>query len=128
MLEVLDRLCGGQGKPEDIGKLEDLGHLIKRASLCGLGRTAPNPVLSALKYFRPEYEAHLAGQCPAGVCQALIRYSITTRCIGCTLCAQRCPAKAISPVPYQRHIIDQRLCVRCGTCRRVCPSAAVEVR
>ena len=86
-------------------------------SLCGLGRTAPNPVLSTLRYFRDEYEAHLAGRCPAGKCKALIDYRITDDCIGCTLCAQQCPADAIPMTPYARHVIDLEKCTRCDTCR-----------
>ena len=127
MLEVLDRLCSGEGKADDLERLEDLGGRIKDTSMCGLGRTAPNPILTTLRYFRDEYEAHLEKRCPAGVCQALIRFDITTRCIGCTLCVQHCPADAIAAKPYEQHEIDQEKCVRCGTCKRVCPAEAVEV-
>ena len=127
MLEILDRLCTGEGKAGDLEVLEELGHQIKDTSMCGLGRTAPNPILTTLRYFRDEYEAHLQKRCPAGVCQALIRFEITSHCIGCTLCVQHCPADAIEAKPYERHEIDQVKCVRCGTCKRVCPAAAIEV-
>ncbi len=127
MLEVLDRLCGGQGRRDDLQRLEDLARLVQRGSLCGLGKTAPNPVLTTLRYFRHEYEAHLERRCPAGRCKPLIRYEITDDCIGCTLCAQHCPADAIAFRPYERHEIDPAKCVRCGTCRQVCPAKAVQV-
>jgi NADH-quinone oxidoreductase subunit F len=127
MLELLDTLCTGKGKQGDIEKLIELGHHIQRTSLCGLGKTAPNPVLSTIEHFRDEYEAHLAGRCPACTCRALIRFTITDKCIGCTRCAQRCPADAIAMKPYQKHEIDQDKCVRCGTCKSVCPAEAVHV-
>ncbi len=127
MLEVLDRLCAGQGKPEHIGELEQLAHQVQVGSLCGLGKTAPNPVLTTLKYFREEYEAHVKGRCPAARCRALIRYAIGDKCIGCTLCAQHCPVDAIPLAPYQRHEIAQTKCIRCGTCKQVCPAEAVGV-
>ena len=127
MLDILERLCCGEGRDDDLEQLETLAHAVKRGSLCGLGKTAPNPVLSTLQYFRDEYEAHLAGRCPAGVCKALVRYRITDDCVGCTICAQRCPADAIAPRPYQVHEIDPDQCIRCGTCRDVCPADAVVV-
>jgi len=125
MLDILERLTTGQGRRDDLEQLEQLGRMVQRASLCGLGRTAPNPVLSTLRYFREEYEAHLAGRCPAARCRGLIRYSITDDCLGCTLCAQHCPVQAIAPRPYEKHEIDGEKCVRCGTCRSVCPVEAV---
>ena len=128
MLETLERLCAGHGRAGDIEELEHLAEVVHRGSLCGLGRTAPNPVLTTLRYFRDEYEAHQEGQCPAGACKALIRYVITTECIGCTRCAQRCPVKAISPQPYEQHRVDDALCTRCDTCRAVCPSNAIEIK
>jgi len=128
MLEILERLCRGEAGLEEIDRLEELAHIVQRGSLCGLGRTAPNPVLSTLKHFRDEYEDHARGRCPAGKCKALIVYEITDTCIGCTRCAQRCPADAISGEPYQKHTIDPEKCVRCGTCRDVCPTDSVQVR
>ncbi len=128
MLDILERLCGGQGSRADIQELEDLARIVQTTSLCGLGKTAPNPVLSTIKYFRDEYEAHVEKRCPAGKCKALIKYSVTDDCIGCTLCAQHCPAEAIAMKPYQKHEIEAEKCIRCGTCKSVCPADAVEVR
>ena len=127
MLELLERICAGEGKAKDVDELERLAHSVQAGSLCGLGRTAPNPVLSTLRYFREEYEAHLEGYCPAGKCTALIEYHITDDCIGCTLCAQQCPVDAIAFTPYQTHEIDQTLCTRCDTCRQVCPANSVVI-
>jgi len=127
MLDILERLCGGEGRKGDLEELEELAIMVKKGSLCQLGGTAPNPVLSTLKYFREEYEAHLQKKCPAGSCKALITYSITNDCIGCTRCAQHCPADAIEMKPYQQHEIDPDKCVRCGTCKNVCPSDAIKV-
>jgi NADH-quinone oxidoreductase subunit F len=127
MLEILERLCAGEGRRGDLEKLETLAHGVSQGSLCGLGKTAPNPVLTTLRYFRDEYEAHLDGRCPAGRCKALITYSVTEACIGCTLCAQHCPADAIATTPYERHEIDPEKCTRCDACRVNCPEEAVEV-
>ncbi|HID78375.1 MAG TPA: 4Fe-4S dicluster domain-containing protein [Planctomycetaceae bacterium] len=127
MLDIMDRICTGHGRPGDLEQLETLGRTISAGSICGLGRTAPNPVLSTLRYFRSEYEAHLKGHCPAGKCKALVRYRINNRCIGCTLCAQHCPAGAIPMRPYRKHEIDDQTCTRCDTCREVCPNEAVEI-
>jgi NADH-quinone oxidoreductase subunit F len=127
MLDILDRICIGQGKPGDLEELEQLARSVSAGSICGLGRTAPNPVLSTLRYFRHEYEAHLAGRCPAGKCKELIKYRVTDRCIGCTLCAQQCPVEAIPMTPYRPHTIDLDVCTRCDTCRVVCPTGAIVV-
>ncbi|MHB8996747.1 MAG: NAD(P)H-dependent oxidoreductase subunit E [Armatimonadota bacterium] len=127
MLDLLEAICTGKGKDGDLEKLETLAHEVKQSSLCGLGQTAPNPVLSTLRYFREEYEAHLQGKCPAGRCKTLIHYRINENCVGCTKCAQTCPGNAIAIRPYQRHEVDDSKCVRCGTCRQVCPVEAVVV-
>lgn len=125
MLDILERLCTGKGKSEDLDKLEGIANKTKTGSLCGLGKTAPNPVLTTLKYFRDEYEAHIEGICPAKRCKELITYSITDTCIGCTICAQRCPTNAIEVTPYKQHQIDQTRCTKCGTCKQVCPNDSV---
>ena len=127
MLRILEDLCAGKGKEEDLIKLEEIAHKTKQGSLCGLGKTAPNPVLTTLTYFRKEYEAHLGGTCPAKRCKALIAYTIDDTCIGCTVCAQKCPVGAISVMPYQRHMVDQTKCTKCGTCKQVCPTESVNV-
>lgn len=127
MLEILEATCQGQATAADLQELEDLARSVQLGSLCGLGKTAPNPVLSTLRYFRHEYEAHLAGRCPARRCKALIRYVISDRCVGCTICAQHCPARCIPLTPYRRHRIEDAACTRCDTCRQLCPLGAVEV-
>ncbi len=128
MLEILEKICNGKGQHGDLTLLEELANRTKQASLCGLGKTAPNPVLTTLKYFRHEYETHIEGRCPAKKCKALITYKITKECIGCTKCAQQCPVGAIQFRPYQKHEIDATICIRCDTCRLVCPENAVEVK
>jgi NADH:ubiquinone oxidoreductase subunit F (NADH-binding) len=127
MLEILDRLCEGRGKKGDIELLEHLAGIVKTGSLCGLGRTAPNPVLSTLRHFRDEYREHLAGRCPARKCGELIVYAISDDCIGCTRCAQRCPVEAIPLTPYRKHEIDSEKCTRCDACRQACPENAVRI-
>jgi NADH:ubiquinone oxidoreductase subunit F (NADH-binding)/NADH:ubiquinone oxidoreductase subunit E/Pyruvate/2-oxoacid:ferredoxin oxidoreductase delta subunit len=125
MLGILERICAGQGKMEDLDLLEDLAKKIIKGSLCGLGKTAPNPVLTSLRYFRDEYVAHINGHCPAKKCTALIKYTIDESCIGCTKCAQNCPVDAIENLPHQLHSIDQEKCIKCDVCRTVCPIDSV---
>jgi NADH-quinone oxidoreductase subunit F len=127
LLEILDRLCAGEGHRDDLEKLEHLAQMVCQGSLCGLGQTAPNPVLTTLRYFRDEYEAHLEGRCPAGRCKALITYAVDDACTGCTLCAQHCPADAIAMTPYEKHEIDSERCTRCDVCRVRCPEDAITV-
>jgi NADH-quinone oxidoreductase subunit F len=127
MLDILDKLCAGKAQRAHLEELERLARQVGAGSLCGLGKTAPNPVLSTLRYFRDEYEAHLQGRCPAGRCAALVKYQVTADCTGCTLCAQHCPVHAIPLTPYVKHEINLELCTRCDTCRKVCPRHAIEV-
>ncbi|MDF7799890.1 NADH-quinone oxidoreductase subunit NuoE [Pontiellaceae bacterium B1224] len=128
MLEILTRLCEGNGRDGDIAALEKLATTVKGQSLCGLGKTAPNPVLTTIKYFRDEFEAHIKGQCPAGKCKKLISFSINDDCIGCTKCAVDCPVEAISGEPYSVFEIDSEKCVRCGACKDICPVDAVVIK
>ena len=128
LLEILTKITEGKGTLEDIDKLEELCYYIKENSLCGLGQTAPNPVLSTLKYFRDEYIAHVTEKkCPAHVCKKLVRYKITDACKGCTKCARNCPVGAISGKVKELHVIDQDKCVKCGVCVDNCNFKAVIV-
>ncbi|MHB1000104.1 MAG: NADH-quinone oxidoreductase subunit NuoF [Armatimonadota bacterium] len=127
LLEILTRITEGKGEPDDIWKLERLCHTVQRSSLCGLGQAAPSPVLSTLKNFRAEYEAHInEKRCPAGVCSALLRYFVDPeKCVGCTMCARVCPVSCISGAPKQIHEIDQNHCIRCGQCMAKCRFSAI---
>jgi NADH:ubiquinone oxidoreductase subunit F (NADH-binding)/(2Fe-2S) ferredoxin/Pyruvate/2-oxoacid:ferredoxin oxidoreductase delta subunit len=128
MLEILQRICNGEGHEGDIEQLEMLAKNIKSTSLCGLGQGAPNPVESTLKHFRAEYEAHIfEKRCPAKVCKGLIKYVITDVCTGCTVCARNCPVGAISGERRKQHSIDVDTCIRCGICAQVCNFNAIEV-
>lgn len=129
LLEILEDITNGKGKPEDIDLLNKLAVAIKSGSLCGLGQTAPNPVLTTIRYFQDEYEAHIKyKKCPAKVCKALITYSILKeKCTGCTLCARNCPEDAISGEKKELHNIDQNKCVKCGICFEGCKFDAVKV-
>ena len=126
LLEILTKITKGKGTREDLYELRELAEVIKDTSLCGLGQTAPNPVLSTLKYFMDEYEAHIDGRCPAGVCQDLLRYEIIEeKCVGCTACARVCPVSCISGKVKQPHEIDQSACIKCGACMDKCKFKAI---
>jgi formate hydrogenlyase subunit 6/NADH:ubiquinone oxidoreductase subunit I len=126
MLEILTQITEGKGKPGDIEKLERLGNTIKKSSLCGLGQSAPNPILSTIKNFREEYEEHIhEGKCRAGVCNALLSYTINDNCTGCTACKRVCPTNAIRGNKKQRHVIDQHKCIKCGQCFDKCKFEAI---
>jgi NADH-quinone oxidoreductase subunit F len=128
MLEILERICAGKGIDADLGTLDDLSRAVRQGSLCGLGQTAPNPVLTTMRYFREEYEVHIREKrCPAAQCKALIHFRVLQSCTGCTLCAQACPVQAILPKPYERHEVNDELCTRCGMCVTACPESAIEV-
>ncbi|TAM38847.1 NADH-quinone oxidoreductase subunit NuoF [bacterium] len=127
MLEILTRITEGKGSQEDIDKLLRLGNMIKKASLCGLGQSAPNPVLSTIKNFRAEYEEHVRDKrCRAGVCRHLLVYEITDKCVGCSACKKACPAEAISGALKQKHLIDVNKCVKCGACFKICKFGAIK--
>ncbi len=129
MHSILDRICKGEGKEGDIELLEELGETVKATSLCQLGGSAPNPVLSTIKFFRKEYEEHIyEKKCRAGVCKSLVKYTINDSCTGCTVCAMQCPVDAITGEKKGLHVIDQDKCIKCGICFEVCNFNAVEVK
>ena len=127
LYEMLDKITSGKGEMSDIPKMEELCYYIKENSLCGLGQTAPNPVLSTLRYFRDEYEAHIVEKrCPAGVCKSLLSFSIIEeKCIGCTACSRKCPVNAISGEVKKLHTIDRETCIKCGVCLDTCKFGAI---
>ena len=126
MLEMLEKICDGKGTEEMLVELEDLANTIKDTALCGLGQTAPNPILSTLRYFKDEYIAHVRDKkCPAGTCTKLFQLTITDKCKGCTKCARNCPVGAISGKIKERHVIDQAKCIKCGACIDNCPFKAI---
>ena len=127
LYEILDKITRGEATMEDLDKLEELCYYIKNNSLCGLGQTAPNPILSTLRYFRDEYVAHIKDKtCPAGVCKHLMKYTIDPdKCKGCTLCARNCPVGAISGTVKQPHVIDSAKCIKCGACMEKCRFGAI---
>ncbi|MEG1805076.1 MAG: NADH-ubiquinone oxidoreductase-F iron-sulfur binding region domain-containing protein, partial [Clostridia bacterium] len=127
LLEMLTKITKGQGTLADLDKMEELCYYIKNNALCGLGQTAPNPVLSTLRYFRKEYEAHIVEKrCPAGVCKDLLQYSINPeKCKGCSLCSRKCPVNAISGVIKSPFVIDTKKCIKCGACMDSCKFGAI---
>jgi NADP-reducing hydrogenase subunit HndC len=130
MMELLDKITQGKAGMEDLDKLEELAYHIKENSLCGLGQTAPNPVLATMRAFREEYIAHVRDKkCPAGVCKALLNFFIIPeKCKGCTACARVCPTGAISGKVKQAHVIDIDKCIKCGACMATCKFGAIEKR
>ncbi len=126
---LLEKITRGDGELEDLDKIEALCHTMEVASLCALGKSAPNPVMSTIKYFKEEYLAHIGEEkmCPAGVCRPLVTYEVTKDCIGCQICAKRCPVEAIEGANKKLHIIDQEACISCGICYEVCPVDTVDI-
>nr|MBC8385624.1 4Fe-4S binding protein [Candidatus Cloacimonadota bacterium] len=128
LYEILDRITKGEGKDGDIELMEEISESMSFASLCALGQTAANPVLSTIRFFKDEYEAHIKDQkCPAGVCKELITYSVNDKCTGCTVCAKNCPVNAIAGKVKEKHLIDPEICIKCGVCYEVCKFDSISV-
>ncbi len=127
LLELLEKITQGKAKHEDLDKIAELAQFIKENSLCGLGQTAPNPVLSTVRYFKDEYLEHIDNRhCPAGVCKALFQYVVNKdKCVGCTACARVCPVNAVRGEVKKPHIIDQEICIKCGACMQKCKFGAI---
>jgi NADH-quinone oxidoreductase subunit F/NADP-reducing hydrogenase subunit HndC len=130
LLNLLEKICAGRGEAEDLDKIREVGTAMQKAALCGLGQTAPNPVLSTMHYFAEEYRAHIEDhRCPAGVCKKLVTYEIDpAKCIGCTLCARKCPVNTIEGERQKPHRILQENCIKCGECLKACKFGAVSRR
>jgi ferredoxin len=128
MYEILEDISSGKGTLEQLHLLKELAETVKDTAMCGLGQTAPNPVLSTLRYFPEEYEEHIRNRrCPAGVCKDLIAYTINSNCTGCQVCLKQCPSEAITGEKKERHAIDTEKCIKCGVCKSVCKFDAVEI-
>jgi len=129
MFEILDDISKGKGTLESLDLLEELAAVVKDTTMCGLGQTASNPVLSTLRYFRDEYAEHILNKrCPAGVCKELIAYSINDNCTGCMVCLRACPEEAITGKKKELHVIDMSKCIKCGACKSVCKFDAIDVK
>lgn len=128
MLDILDKITQGKGTFDDLHELEKIAEWTVKGSLCNLGKTAPNPILTTLRYFRDEYEAHINCICPTGKCKAMVQYTVNDNCIGCTICSQKCPVGAIPFAPHEKHQINPELCIKCDSCVLACPEEAIEVK
>jgi NADH:ubiquinone oxidoreductase subunit F (NADH-binding)/NAD-dependent dihydropyrimidine dehydrogenase PreA subunit len=129
MYEILDDVTKGEGTLQSLELLEELANAVRDTTMCGLGQTAPNPVLSTLRYFKDEYEEHIKNKrCPAGVCKPLITYSINDKCTGCMVCLRNCPEDAITGAKQKQHVVDMAKCIKCGACKSVCKFDAVDVK